>query len=218
MLHNILSKTNKEELINLLLGAFILAVGINLFIAPHNLAFGGVTGMTIIIQSLTGLPIFISNLLLSVIVILIGWFELGYEFMIKTIIPTLILPVFLFLTAPLSRTTTNLSSSAIIGAITIGFGISLTMFAGGSTAGPDTIGLILKKRFRIPVTLTMIIIDTLVIACGYRVYGIKTAIWSIGVAILMNITVKLSRDFLSKEIIFRNWRKYMHKSEVVSKK
>lgn len=218
MLHNILSKTNKEELINLLLGAFILAVGINLFIAPHNLAFGGVTGMTIIIQSLTGLPIFISNLLLSVIVILIGWFELGYEFMIKTIIPTLILPVFLFLTAPLSRTTTNLSSSAIIGAITIGFGISLTMFAGGSTAGPDTIGLILKKRFRIPVTLTMIIIDTLVIACGYRVYGIKTAIWSIGVAILMNTTVKLSRDFLSKEIIFRNWRKYMHKSEVVSKK
>lgn len=208
MLYSIFNKANPKDVVNLLLGSLILSIGINLFIAPHSLAFGGVTGLTIIIQSLTGLPLSISNLVLSAIVILLGWFELGHGFMVKTIIPTLVLPLFLFLTAPLSIFTTNLPVSAIMGAITVGVGISLTMVAGGSTAGPDTIGLILKKRFHIPVTMTMLFIDILVITCGYSVYGIKTAIWSIGVAALMNITVKFVRDILSKEIIFRYWHNY----------
>jgi len=53
----------------------------------------------------------------------------------------------------------------------------------------------------------MMVIDVLVIMCGYRIYGIKTAVWSIGVAILMNITIKLVRNILSKKIVFRYWHK-----------
>lgn len=209
MLQHVFKKIKYKTWIYLLSGAFILALGINLFIAPHSLAFGGVTGMTIIIQSLTGIPLFASNLFISIIVILAGWFKLGREFMVKTVIPTAILPLFLFLTAPLSKFSLNLPLSAILGALTIGTGISLTICAGGSTAGPDTIGLILKKRFQIPVTVTMMVIDILVIMCGYHIYGPNTAAWSIGVAILMNITVKLVRNILTKKIIFRYW----HKSE-----
>ena len=212
-----LNKTQKQALAKLLFGTIILATGINLFIAPHDLAFGGVTGMTIIIQSLTGLPIYVSNVLLSAVIIMMGWFELGREFMIKTLIPTTFLPLFLFLTTPLSRFAIDLPLSAIMGAVTVGFGISLTMLAGGSTAGPDTIGLILKKRLGIPITLTMLIIDILVIACGYHVYGIITAVWSIGVAILMNVTVKFAKDFLSKEVTFQYWHKNMRGKATISK-
>lgn len=211
-------KKNKKDLASLLCGTFILAIGINLFIAPQNLAFGGITGMTIIIQSLTGIPISVSNIFLSLVVILIGWFELGRKFMIKTLIPTVILPLFLFLTEPLSTITTiNLPISAIAGAITVGIGVSLTMLAGGSTAGPDTIGLVMKKRFRIPTTLTMLVIDISVILCGYRVYGLKTAMWSVSVAALMNIVVKLVRLTFSKKIVFRYWYKYTKNAEAVSK-
>jgi len=207
MVYEVLSKKNQKTLACLLLGSIVLAVGINLFIAPNNLAFGGVTGMTILIQSLTGIPIFVSNFILSFIVILLGWCELGREFMIKTIIPTVVLPFFLYLTAPLGKYTISLPVSAVMGAVTVGVGVGLTIFAGGSTAGPDTVGLILKKRFQVPVTLTMMVIDVLVIMCGYRIYGIKTAVWSIGVAILMNITIKLVRNILSKKIVFRYWHK-----------
>lgn len=207
MLQSIFKKISFEAWIHLLLGSFILAIGINLFIAPHNLAFGGVTGITIIIQSLSGIPLFASNLFISIAVILVGWAELGREFMVKTVIPTAILPLFLFLTTPLSRFSLNLPLAAVLGAITVGIGISLTIYAGGSTAGPDTIGLILKKRFHVPVTLTMMVIDIMVIICGYQIYGINTAAWSIGVAIMMNITIKLMRNILSKKIVFRYWHK-----------
>ncbi len=206
MLQNAINKKkNYENWIELLLGSFILAVGINLFIAPHSLAFGGVTGITIIIQSLTGIPLFASNLLISMSVILVGWSVLGREFMVKTVIPTAVLPLLLLFTAPLSQFALNLPLSAVLGAVTVGSGISLTIHAGGSTAGPDTIGLILKKRFQVPVTLTMLVIDILVIMCGCRIYGIYTAAWSIGVAIVMNITVKFMRNILSKKLVFRYW-------------
>jgi len=211
------SKSNPISFVILLSGSLILAIGVNLFIAPHNLAFGGVTGTTIIIQSLTGCPIFVSNLILSVAVILLGCFVLGRQFMIKTIILTLILPFFLFLTAPLSRFTPSLPISAIGGAITLGIGIGLTMLAGGSTAGPDTIGLVLKKCFNIPITLTMLIIDISVILCGFRVYGIWTAVWSVGVAVIMNITVKVIRDFVSEKKVFRYWHKHTKDRMSVSK-
>lgn len=199
-------KIDHKTWANLLLGSFILAVGINLFISPHSLAFGGVTGITIIIQSLTRIPLYVSNLFISIAVILIGWHELGREFMVKTVIPTAILPIFLLLTTPLSKFTLTLPLSAVLGAVTVGTGISLTIYAGGSTAGPDTIGLILKKRFQIPVTFTMIVIDILVILCGYHIYGVYTTVWSIGVAFLMNITVKLMRNILSKKYVFRYWK------------
>lgn len=213
----ILDKVNCRAFLTLIFGTIFLAVGINFFIAPHNLAFGGVTGMTVIIQSTLGIPLYASNLLLSSLVILIGWLELGRTFMVRTLIPTFVLPVFLFVTAPLSTLTVGLAASAVLGAITVGIGISLTMYAGGSTAGPDTIGIILKNRFNIPTTLTMIAIDMTVIICGYHIYGIKTAIWSICVAILMNLTVKLTRDILSKKTVFRYYRKNVDKGMAVSK-
>lgn len=209
-------KMYKKDLVKLLCGTVILAIGINLFIVPHDLAFGGITGVTIIIQSLIGLPVFASDLVLSIVVILIGWLELGRDFMIKTIIPTVILPALLLLTAPLSNIAIILPVSAILGALTVGIGISLTMLAGGSTAGPDTIGLALKKRFHIPVTITMLVIDISVIICGYHIYGIETAIWSVGVAVLMNLTVKLVKDILFKKIFFRYCHNHTSSAKIVS--
>lgn len=217
MTHIELIKTNPKSIIGLLLGSMILAIGVNLFIAPHNLAFGGVTGLTIIAQSLTGLPISVSNLILSVFVIFLGGRILGREFLVKTIIPTIIIPFFLFITAPLSKFAPSLPISAICGAMTVGIGVSFTMLAGGSTAGPDTVGLVLNKRFGIPITLTMLIIDISVILCGFRVYGIWTAAWSVCVAIVMNITVKLVKDSISEKIIFRYWHKHTSVSVPVPK-
>ena len=217
MKHFILNKANQKALAKLLLGSLIMATGINLFIAPHNLAFGGVTGITIIIHSLSGTPIYVSNVFLSIAIILVGWIKLGKEFIIKTIVPTALLPLILFLTTPLSNFAINLPVSVVMGAVTVGVGISLTMLAGGSTAGPDTVGLVLNKCFDIPITLTMLIIDVFVIACGYHVYGMETAILSISVAILMNITVKLTKDILSKKTVFRYWHKNINSEAMISK-
>jgi len=123
-----------KSIIGMLCGPLLLAVGINLFIAPHNLAFGGVTGLTIIIQSLTGIPLPLPNLVLSIAVMLLGWRMLGFGFFVKTVIPTLATPLWLWLTGGLSCFVPHLAVSVICGPLVMGLGVGLVVGAGGSTA------------------------------------------------------------------------------------
>jgi uncharacterized membrane-anchored protein YitT (DUF2179 family) len=187
-----------KNIIGLVCGPLLLAVGINLFVAPHHLAFGGVTGLTIIIQSLTGIPLSISNLALSVLVMLIGWRCLGFEFFIKTIIPTLATPLWLWLTGGLSAIIPHIAVSIICGALTMGVGVGLVMSVGGSTAGTDTVALALHKKFKTPIPPMMKIIDISVILCGFYVYGWQTALFSVGVAIAMSEAVKRTMKLMKK--------------------
>ncbi len=46
-----------NEIIILLIGCFFMAISINMFLNPHNIAPGGLTGVSIIINTLTGFPI-----------------------------------------------------------------------------------------------------------------------------------------------------------------
>ena len=189
---------NLKSILGLLVGPLLLATGINLFIAPHNLAFGGVTGLTIIIQSLTGIPLPLSNLVLSVLVMLIGWKVLGFEFFIKTIIPTLATPLWLWLTAGLTAVVPHITLSIVCGALMMGIGVGLVMSVGGSTAGTDTVALALHKKFKTPLPPVMKIIDTLVILGGFYVYGWKTALFSVFVAIAMSEAVKATMKLMGK--------------------
>lgn len=204
-----------KSLMLMILGNAILAVAINIFISPYNLAFGGVTGITIIVKGYTGIPIAFSNFIISMTIITFGGIFLGREFMLKSLIPSTMLPVFLALTAKYQPVFSNMLSSAVIGAIIAGVGIGLTISAGGSTAGPDTIGLILQNYYNIPISLTMIIIDTVVIVLGYRTYGIRTACYSVMVAIIMNLSVNIVRaakvsvmpKFINSVLLMLNKRK-----------
>jgi len=179
-----------KTLAGLVGGSFLLASGVNLFISPHNLAFGGVTGVTIVIQSLTGIPLAVSNLALSVLVTLVGWRVLGRNFLVNTLIPTFATSFFLWLTDGLTAYSPHTLISIPLGAITMGLGIGIVMAVGGSTAGTDTVALALNKKFNTSGTLMMKIIDTAVILLGFYIYGLQTSLCSVVVAVVMAETVK----------------------------
>ena len=191
-----LKKSDIVSLTKVIIGSFMMATGIDLFISPHNLAFGGVTGISIILQSVFNVPLYCSSFVLSVTITLIGWKELGLSFMSKTLLPTTLLPVLIFAFGPLKLYSVGLLESVIAGGIIIGIGIGLIIVGGGSTAGPDTIGLILNRKFRVPIALTMLIIDAIVIMCGFQIYGLTTAMLSVCVSAIMNLTVKKVVDLL----------------------
>jgi len=185
-------------LIGLCFGPMLLAAGIVLFIAPHQLAFGGATGLSIIVQSVTGLPIFLSTLVLSVLVLLLGWLTFGVRFLLKTLFPTLMTPLWLWLMAPLAGFSGPPIAAAMCGAILAGLGVGVVMVVGGSTAGTDTIALVVQKKWRtIPVERTMKMVDTSIILLGLSMYGIETALMSVVVAVIMAETVKKVIRFAS---------------------
>ena len=187
---------NFKSIAGMLLGPLLLALGINLFIAPHNLAFGGVAGLTIIIYSLTGIPLAVSNLILSIAVMLMSWKVVGFQFFVRTVISTLATPLWLYLTCGLGVYSPHIAISIICGTLLMGIGVGLVMSVGGSTAGTDTVAMALNSKFKTPIPPVMKIIDCAVILCGLFIFGWLTALLSAGVAIAMSETVKLTMKIM----------------------
>ena len=187
-----------KNITGMVCGPLLLALGLNVFIAPHNIAFGGVTGLTIIIQNLTGIPLAVTNLALSVLVMFVGWLVVGRQFLVKTIIPTLLIPLWLWLTSWLIVPALHIALSIIGGALLMGLGVGVVMAVGGSTAGPDAIAMALHKKFKAPIPLVMIVIDTVIILCGLYIFGWQTALFSACVTVILSLTVRTTMKLIAK--------------------
>ncbi len=80
-------KTVKRRAFDYLLmtaATFIYAVGVSLFIDPNNLAPGGITGISIIINRISGIETGTLIFLLNIPIILIGFWKFGWRFMLST--------------------------------------------------------------------------------------------------------------------------------------
>jgi uncharacterized membrane-anchored protein YitT (DUF2179 family) len=66
------------------LGSLCVTVSVNLFLANYSLAFGGVTGISILVQELLAIPLNVTYFVLSSALLLWGGFRKGMDFFIKT--------------------------------------------------------------------------------------------------------------------------------------
>ena len=82
---------SKKEFLMILLGTTILALGINWFTSPLGLVTGGLSGITIIVKSLSeeilgfGIPLWITNLVLNIPLFVISIRQRGFEFAKKSL-------------------------------------------------------------------------------------------------------------------------------------
>ena len=73
----------------LLLGSLIYGIGTYVFVVPANIAPGGATGVALMVNYVTGLPVGILTLLLNVPLLALAWFYLSKKFAISTAVTTL---------------------------------------------------------------------------------------------------------------------------------
>src|SRR5699024_5908666 len=96
------------------IGSVFLAVGLQYFLAPNTIATGGVTGLAIVIKTLTNIPIYLTNLVVNIPLFIFGAKLLGRTRAIRTAFATLVLTVALrFL--PQVLLTQDLLLSALFG-------------------------------------------------------------------------------------------------------
>lgn len=171
------------------LGVFLLAIGLIFFLEPHVIAPGGVTGFAIGFQKLTGIPIYITNLVINIPLFIIGIIILGKNFGWKTLYSTALLSFF-FKIIPSQAVTPDLLLSSIFGGVVSGIGLGIVFKAGGTTGGTDLAGAILNKFFpSLSISTFMMAIDMLVVVfAGLVDKSIETPLYSL---IALFVTVKV---------------------------
>lgn len=184
------------EALGMIAGCILVSIGINMFMSPHTIAPGGLSGLSVVLSKISGLSVSIIMLMIGIPLIVFSIKILGKKDSIKTLIGMLLLSFFLNLTSSLSQVTVtdDVLLSAITGAILIGLGLGVVFRVDGSTGGTDLIALMINKAIpSIPLSKCLVFIDGLVVASsGIVNNNLETALYS---AISLYVIVKMV-DFI----------------------
>jgi len=189
-------KSALRDCLLLTIGGLLLAVNLNLFLAPSNIAPGGVSGTAIIINEFTGWPLGLTMLLLNVPLVILGFRYLGrFRFLIRTVYVMLLYNLGADLLArwiPSGGITDDLLLNALYGGVVAGIGVGLVYRGGGTTAGTGILARVLQMRTGVPVSQLYIVTDGGVILVAGLVFG-----WERGLYALMTLFVwGLAADYV----------------------
>ncbi|MCA0754661.1 YitT family protein [Paenibacillus sp. N4] len=145
------------------LGALLVAAGFNLFLIPHQLLAGGISGISMIIGYITGGNIGWLYLILNIPVLIWGWFAVGHRFIYWSIFSVLASTLFLQF-IPVRKIAEDVLLGSVFGGIIIGFGSGLLLRYGGSSGGFDIIASIVTRKRDLPVGMIIFILNGVVIA------------------------------------------------------
>lgn len=147
-------------------GNVVMAAGVVLFILPSGLITGGTTGLGIIIQHLTGLPIAGFTAIFNIVMFLLGLAFLGRTFAATTLVSTFIYPVILALMQRIVGDRVicdDVLLCVLFGGFLVGASIAIVVKAGSSTGGMDIPPLLLQKFMGIPVSRSLYVFDFLIV-------------------------------------------------------
>ena len=148
-------------------GALIAALGLNLFLAPHNIVSGGASGVAIIVHRLTGFPIGILILFINIPLFIAGAIFLGSGFGLKSLYGTVMFSVLIDATAFLPPLTQNLLMASCFGGVLFGIGFGIIFLSGASSGGTDILAALGHKLIRgVGVGKWIFIIDSIIISAG----------------------------------------------------
>jgi len=167
-----------EDYLWIILGSFISAAAINIFLVPYKIAPGGVTGIATVIFYLTReiIPVGAIMLILNVPLFIFGYKYIGRKFIVRTLISTVLLSVIIDLTEPVTAkfieqlALENLTEGpdyllyAIFGGFFLGLGLGIVFKSGATTGGTDLAAKIIHHFLPgISVGRALLFIDTAVI-------------------------------------------------------
>lgn len=184
-----LIKTFKDYVI-ITAGVLCASLAISIFLAPHSIVSGGLSGIGIIINKLFGFPIGTVVLFLNIPLFILGAVFLGNSFGIKSLYGAILFSVFLDLTAGFMPITDNLLMCAIFGGILLGIGFGAIFLSGATTGGTDILAALGNKAIRaIDVGKWFLIIDTVIIISGIAFIKNTDALLSGIIALLLSSLV-----------------------------
>jgi len=167
------------DILFIMLGSFIFALAVNLFVIPNELGEGGVTGITIILYYLFEWSPGLVNLIFNAILLVVGYKFLDKTTTYYTIIAVLFNSLFLHLTESWTIASNELMINAIFGGVFAGVGIGLIVRVGGTTAGTVILARIANKYLDWSVSYALLFFDLIVAFSSYFIIGAEKLMFTI---------------------------------------
>jgi len=193
------------DMLYIVVGCVLLAFAITAILRPNNLITGGVTGLSIILDSLTGISYTYfyyagSLIILVTTYILTGKYEASKILLLSVLFPAILM---LFDNLNFNLTENDLFLAAFYYGIIGGLGVGLILKRGYSTGGTDSLGKIIHKKIYPFVSVNQIItaIDIVIIAFSVIVFDVRVALYAILTQMVLMKTVESVLYGLSPKLV-----------------
>ncbi|MBY0009008.1 YitT family protein [Paenibacillus typhae] len=165
-------------------GSAMIACGFNLFLIPHRLLSGGVSGLAMLVGYFTPFNISLLYLLFNVPLLVAGWFQLGRRFIILSIL-SVVSTTWLMALIPEVTVASDMLLASVFGGVLVGVGAGISFRMGGSSGGFDILGSIITRYRDFPIGNILVGLNGLVIlAAAYFDNN-----WNLALASMVSIYV-----------------------------
>ncbi|GAA0590659.1 YitT family protein [Virgibacillus siamensis] len=173
------NRTTKDVLL-LVIGSFIFAIGINYFAIPNRLSEGGVIGITIVTYYLFEWSPGIVNLVLNSLLLAIGYKFFTKRVIMYTIISILFSSLFLHITVDWGKEINDDTLlAALFAGLTVGVGLGFIFRAGGTSGGSAILARLANQLLGWSIGKGMLVIDILVIVGSAFIIGQEKAMYTL---------------------------------------
>ena len=190
---------NKETriIINILMltiGSIVAAAALECFLIPNTILDGGITGISIILYKLFNIPLSILVIILNIPFVLIGYKNLGKNFLYRTVYSMLCFSLFLSFFELIKPFTEEILLATVFGGALLGVGVGLIIHFGGCVDGTESVAIVVSKKTDLSVGQIVLIFNLVIYTIAGFIFGFDRAMYSL---LTYVITFKVI-DFVSE--------------------
>lgn len=182
MISKLLDKDMIKDMIMVTIGAIVAALGINMFLVHANLLSGGLSGITLMLQYLTGFPAGYSILILNIPLFFLSYKKVNKRFTFLSFVGTVVLSVALIFTEPLKDfvRVNDILLLGIYGGVLNGIGLGVIFSNHGSSGGLDIISALIKKKYEnFEIGTITFVVNFLIVGIAATIFGLTSALYTL---------------------------------------
>src|SRR5574344_310700 len=167
----------------------------NLFLQPNNLVIGGASGLSLILNKITGLSSDIYVYLINIVALFISYFVLGVKETKNCLIGSLLFPLMVTFTIPISDfilpylTINEFIVITLLTGLLYGFSNGLIYRCGYNVGGGDVLIRIITVKKHVSQGTSSFIMNVVIISLGAIYFGIVNAIYSIFILYVSSLII-----------------------------
>lgn len=178
--------TGQKKVMDLVLSVFFITVGaiiagvsLELFLVPNSIIDGGITGISLMVANVTGLPLGIFLFILNLPFLFIGYKQVGKKFAFLALYGIIVLSVTTGFLHRVEAFTHEKLLAVFFGALLLGLGVGLVLRFGGTTDGAEIVAILISKKVNISVGQVILIINIIIFIVAGFILGWDSALYSI---------------------------------------
>lgn len=166
-----------KEYIFIIIGVFSAGFGLKGFLLPNRFIDGGATGISLLLEIVTEIPLSYFLILVNIPFIILGAKMFNVKFAIKSIVAIMFL-AFVVHYIDYPTITDDKLLIAVFGGFFLGLGIGMAMRGGSVIDGTEVLAIFLSRKLSLTIGDVLLLINLIIFSFGIYVLSIETGLYA----------------------------------------